>query len=293
MMVIPLLLTLLTLVAAKTTPQPPGPPLETCRIAEGVQMGQMDDVVIEEASALGVSGLTAGLLWTITDHGGENRVYGVTETGDRVVDVVLEDVVNDDWEDLAVAVEDGVSYIYVSDTGDNDHDKSSRYIYKFKEPVISFDEPEMRVPREEVTTIQVTYPNFAYDCEALAVDPDTRELLLFTKDREEWVSEVFLAGQEGGQLVHVATLPLFWVTGADISPSGLTLGLTNKQTAWSFARPEGVTWAQHLATQPRPCQLILEEEEQREAIAVTDRGYWTTSECHDDPPCPLWYYQTL
>ena len=27
---------------------------------------------------------------------------------------------------------------------------------------------------------------------------------------------------------HVATLPLFWITGADISPDGQTLVLTNK-----------------------------------------------------------------
>ena len=38
-----------------------------------------------EASGLAVSELTEGLLWTITDHGGENRVYGLTEDGNRVV----------------------------------------------------------------------------------------------------------------------------------------------------------------------------------------------------------------
>ena len=38
-----------------------------------------------QASGLAVSELTKGLMWTITDHGGENRVYGLTEDGKRVV----------------------------------------------------------------------------------------------------------------------------------------------------------------------------------------------------------------
>ena len=97
-----------------------------------------------QASGLAVSQLTEGLMWTITDHGGENRVYGLTEDGRRVVglicmgnrkilipipncaqilprsihtdflcqgnfspqvDVILEGVENDDWEDIAVNVE--------------------------------------------------------------------------------------------------------------------------------------------------------------------------------------------
>ena len=67
---------------------------------------------------MAVSGLTEGLMWTITDHGGENRVYGLTEDGKRVVgskffllpifpqvDVILDGVDNDDWEDIAVNIE--------------------------------------------------------------------------------------------------------------------------------------------------------------------------------------------
>ena len=41
-----------------------------------------------QASGLAVSELTEGLMWTITDHGGENRVYGLTEDGKRVVGLI-------------------------------------------------------------------------------------------------------------------------------------------------------------------------------------------------------------
>jgi len=94
---------------------------------------------------------------------------------------------------------------------------------------------------------------------------------------------------------HVASLPLFWITGADISPDGRTLVLTNKQEAFKYSKTEdGVSWAEFLVNNPEPtCILNLNEEEQREAIAITEEGIWTTSECKDDPPCPLWFYPTV
>ena len=39
---------------------------------------------------MAVSEQTIGLVWTITDHGGENRVYGLTEDGKRVVGFNME-----------------------------------------------------------------------------------------------------------------------------------------------------------------------------------------------------------
>ena len=86
--------------------------------------------------------------------------------------------------------------------------RSSRFIYKFAEPVITGEEgEEIIVQKDAISTIevvalmmvtvmtnitmsmtkmvtntmmlitvaaQVTYPDFSYDCEALAVDPVTR-----------------------------------------------------------------------------------------------------------------------
>ena len=167
-------------------------------------------------------------------------------------------------------------------------------IYKFPEPAILKDVPDLEISEDAILKIEVMYPDRPYDCEALAVDPVTGDLLLFTKDREEAISEVFrvpngspLPG-EVQILEHIGTLALYWVTGGNISPSGDILALTNKEEAWSFSLPAGQTWVEYLSTSPVPCTLELEEEEQREAIAVTDTGYWTTSECEDG--CPLWYY---
>ena len=73
-------------------------------------------------------------------------------------------------------------------------------------------------------------------------------------------------------LEYVTTLPLMLVTGADISPSGDTLALTNYGEGWSWSKSDRLTsWVDFLRTGPSPCTLPLKTEMQREAIAVTER----------------------
>ena len=88
-----------------------------------------------------------------------------------------------------------------------------------------------------------------------------------------------------------------------------------QEEGFKYDKPEGVSWPEFLVSQPEPsCGLSLEQEEQRwqplsllisslssylssliififrEAITITETGIWTTSECKDNPPCPLWFY---
>jgi len=148
------------------------------------------------------------------------------------------------------------------------------------------------IPANQISQYQIHWPEFSYDCEALAVEPETGDIYLFTKDRENAISEVYRYPapqntEEVFTLEHVTTLEMFWITGADISPDGSTLALTNKQEAFAWLKDEGSSWADHLLQNPQPCLLQLEEEEQREAIAATNTGYWTVSECKK---CPIWFY---
>ena len=85
-------------------------------------VGQMDDTDMEEASGLAYSRRTDGVLWTFNDSGGENKVFAISEQGERLLDLSLEGVLNEDYEDIAAALDNGVSYIYLSDTGNNDFD---------------------------------------------------------------------------------------------------------------------------------------------------------------------------
>ena len=150
-------------------------------------------------------------------------------------------------------------------------------IYKFKEPEVSVDwiGHDIMIGSKEIEHIHLKYPDHAYDCEAMAVDPFNGDILLFTKNHEHNESKVFKVPHgwdDPKTLEYVVTLPYMLVTGADISPSGDTLALTNYGEGWSWSKPDGqVPWADFLRTGPTPCSLPLKQEMQREAITVTDR----------------------
>jgi len=270
--------------------------MEDCPREAGVITGQMDDKTMEEASGLAYSRNQEGILWTQNDHGDDPRVIAINEEGQRLAIVTLEGVLNEDWEDIATTMLEGESMLLVADTGNNDFDRDPLSIFRLKEPIVD-GEGDFSIPREEIEDLQVRYPDFSYDSEALTVDQATGDIFMFTKDRENSISEVYRypfpqsEAKNPFTLEHVATLPLFWITGGDISPDGNTLALTNKQEAFSFTKPEGMSWPEFLVNNPEPCNLQVEEEVQREAIAVTQEGYWTTSECKKHPPCPLWFYK--
>merc|ERR1712106_204800 len=270
--------------------------MEDCPREAGVITGQMDDKTMEEASGLAYSRNQEGILWTQNDHGDDPRVIAINEKGQRLAIVTLEGVLNEDWEDIATTMLEGESMILVADTGNNDFDRDPLSIIRFKEPIVD-GKGDLEIPRDEIEDLQVRYPDFSYDSEALTVDQTSGDIFMFTKDRENSISEVYrypFPQSEANNpftLEHVATLPLFWITGGDISPDGNTLALTNKQEAFSFTKPEGMSWPEFLVNNPEPCNLQVEEEVQREAIAVTQEGYWTTSECKKHPPCPLWFYK--
>jgi len=296
-------------------PQRP-PNYEDCPIGDPVENGLINNDgtnYLPEASGLAYSRRTDGVLWTFNDSGSGAKVYAISEQGDRVADVTLEGVENIDWEDIAINVEDGVSMIYIADMGNNGHDRPVLFIYKFPEPAVTVqcmessdqdqrsrlcDRADIVVSAEDIETIEFTWPDYSHDCEALAVDPATGDMLLFTKDYgDDAVSEIykFPTGTSGELLVleYVGQIPHKEVTAAEISPSGDTLAIACYGEGWSYSLPEGQTWIEYLAADPTPCFLKLAIEDQREAITVTDSAYWTTSESSDESggSVPLWYYE--
>jgi hypothetical protein len=262
---------------------------DNCNIDAGHEVGEITDP-IHEASGLAVSRMNPGILYTHPDSGHGAHVFAISESGQVKAEVVLEECTNHDWEDIAVTG----SHVYVADTGNNYHNRGSLRVLRFPEPVIDGSGSQIRIPRSDIDYLDFTYPDYNHDCEGVAVDPNTRDIYFFTKDWDHHKSEVYrypwsLRKQgKSMTLEHITTLPLLTVTGADISPTGNTLAITNLWEGFSYTKPDGMDWADYLKNnQNSYCSLDLEAMEQMEAIAVTEDGYWSTSECGR---CPIWYY---
>merc|ERR1712066_723399 len=122
--------------------------------------------------------------------------------------------------------------------------------------------------------LDYTYPDEARDCEGVAVDPVTKDIYFFSKHWNHHQSEVYRykwALREEGKsmrLEYITTLPLLTVTGADISPSGNTLAITNLWQGFSYTKPDGMSCKDYLKSNAYSyCELQLHAMDQIEAIA--------------------------
>lgn len=66
-------------------------------------------------------------IWAIEDAGNKNVVYGLNRQGELVTDVLVENVENNDWEDIA---KDAAGNIYIGDFGNNENDRQNLSILK-------------------------------------------------------------------------------------------------------------------------------------------------------------------
>ena len=103
-----------------------------------------------------------------------------------------------------------------------------------------WSEHDIVINAEEIEHIHVRYPAEIFDAEAMAVDPLNGDILIFTKDHNNAVCNVFKVPHGAGDpktMEYITTFPIWSVTGADISPSGDTLALINYSEGFSWSKP--------------------------------------------------------
>merc|ERR1711962_194015 len=196
-----------------------------CSIGAPVYMGTISDRYLSEISGLAYSRQAYNVLWVHNDSDGAPIINAISQDGRRLADVDLRGTTVRDWEDIAVNIENGISYIYLGDIGDNKNlgppTRDSLTIYKFKEPSVSPDwsEHDIVINAEEIEHIHVRYPAEIFDAEAMAVDPLNGDILIFTKDHNNAVCNVF-------KVPHGAGAPKPWSTSPP-SLFGPSLGQTS------------------------------------------------------------------
>ena len=100
---------------------------------ETAKLGTLENPKIKEASGLARSTRDPNLFWVISD-GGPSVLHAIDKTGARRGRVKIKKAHNRNWEDLASFQLDGVAYLMIADTGDNNAKRDEVRLYVVEEP---------------------------------------------------------------------------------------------------------------------------------------------------------------
>jgi len=246
---------------------------------------------LSEASGLVASVSNPGYLWTHNDGGNPAEVYLINEKAEVVMTVKLKNIVNRDWEDITIGPgpEEGVSYLYVADIGDNNSVYPYKMLYRIKEPVFSGKKIEI----DEINRLVIQLPGGPRDSESIMADPLTSDFYIISK-RENSVRLYELGFPFVSDTLHaemLGKLPFSDIVAADISPDGTEVLLKNYTSIYYWKRGENESIADLL--QRSPVKVYYEPEIQGEAIAwKTDgTGFYTLSESGMLSEADLFFYK--
>jgi hypothetical protein len=221
------------------------------------------------------------------------------ETGEIITRYRIDGTVNIDWEDIEISFgpEEGETYLYVSDTGDNNQRRRSYTIYRFKEPVFDDSHAGQTITLSDLNIDQINFefPDGSHDTEGLLVDPLTLDIFLATKrdlfstlyvlpypQDTKALDQAFKAGEFGFRATSAATSNL----------AGDQVLIKNRQEIFFWERNESETMVEMLSRTPVRAPYIVEP--QGEAICFDpDGGYFTLSEFSNSIIPVLYYYENI
>jgi dipeptidyl aminopeptidase/acylaminoacyl peptidase len=249
---------------------------------------------LDEASGLDYSLVNAGILWSHNDSGGAAAIYALDAEGKLVTTLQLHGITNRDWEDIAVAKDPktGKSQIYIGEIGDNGAKYSSIKIYKVDEPTLNLQDTLLIC--KAVETIEIQYEDGPRDAEALFVEPRSGSIYIISK-REAEVGVYIVAYPYSTTSLNIAkkigTLPLSWVTAADISPNGKQVLLKTYTGVFKLKTKLGNN--RELAFSRKPKALPYKIEPQGEGLCWDSKGkgYYTLSEASKNIAQVLYFYR--
>ena len=264
----------------------------------GIPKGLIENESLTEASGLVVSRSNPALIWSHNDSGDEARLFLIGPSGEDMGEFKLAGVQNRDWEDMAIGPgpEDGKTYIYIGDIGDNLSQYKVKTIYRMIEPDVSSVDEKANGEIEGVTAIKFEFPDGIRDAETLMVDPLTRDLYVISK-REPMVGIYLLkypySTTENNLLEKIGEISLSNVVGGDISANGKEVLLKTYSAIYCWEKKEDENIGDLLQTQP--VRLPYFREPQGEAIGwkVDGSGFYTVSEEPRGIEANLFFYMRL
>jgi hypothetical protein len=265
--------------------------------------GLVLDPQLQEISGVAASRLHDDTLWMINDGGSGAQVHAVTRRGSRLASIGIAGVDNTDWEDLAAFELDGRNYLLVADTGDNGGLRKTLQLHVIAEPAQLVD-----ATVQPAWSIAFRWPDGPRDCEAVAVDAASGQVLLVSKKRQP--PELFslplrprgtglqvarriglLAGVPQGDADEVRVNRDLarirsQVTAMDVAPDRHAVAVLTYRDVLIYARHGRESWARTLARAPKVHPLPWLPQGEALAWSADGKALYATGELS---PAPLLY----
>jgi hypothetical protein len=189
---------------------------------------------LPEISGIVASRTHPGVFWVENDSGNPAEIYAVSATGTLLATISLTGATNRDWEDLALAPGAAGDDLYVTDFGDNAARDSLGAMGRASIVLYRLPEPDPGAGDQAIAPEAITlhYPTIPHDCEAVFVEPTTRDLWVISKENAA-PGHVFVARAplaDGAMLEEMGTLDLSLATAADITRDGTEIVVRNYGT---------------------------------------------------------------
>lgn len=210
-------------------------------------------------------------LWTHNDSGGRPELYEIDYEGNLLSTLIVPQVQNTDWEDLAQSA-DGT--LYIGDMGNNGNTRQDLKIYSLSPMQKSL--PPITFRYADQTAFPPPPSAFNFDCEAFFFYQDT--LYLFSKNRGKKDLPVKLYGLPArpGDYTLLVQDSIFInspVTAADINPAGTTFALLTYGKILLFGIENGKINFDH----PKDCIKVGKGQEEA-LVFVNDTDLMITTE---------------
>ena len=247
---------------------------------------------LDEISGIAASRVHQDILYAHNDSGDDPVVYVVNAKGQLTGSLLLKSVVNRDWEDIAVGPGPNkhTSYIYVGEIGDNRGSHKSVFVYRFPEPDSIRGEREI----SNVDKLEIVFSDGARDAEALCVDPRNKDIVIISK-REEKVGVYRVKYPQSTTSVNVAekvaSLPLSWVTAADMSPQGDMILVKTYTQVYSYKIKKRDSLAKAFSRKSKILPYIIEPQGEAICFDAEGKGRFTLSERSGKNPLYLYHYK--
>lgn len=239
--------------------------------------------VIEETSGIADSKLNDGFLWVHEDSGNPTELILTGHDGKVSKKVFIKDVVNRDWEDMAISGHD----IFIGDIGDNNLVRQEYSIYYFPEPPSSVDTIKNAV------TISFQYPDGPHDAEAFLVDPDTKNIYVITKrdnaSKIYQISHPYKKGSANTASLE-GSLPYPGVVSAALSTDGKEILVKTYVGINYYKRKTGQSIIQSLQSVPKILPYKIEPQGEAICFNKNNTGFYTLSEKGMSTTVNLYFY---